>query len=63
MAPYLDTVKVSTLGITICIIIQFHYFFQSFADVTITDDGVDTLTFLAASEGLVGLFGMTFYST
>jgi len=31
---------------------------QSFADVTITDAGVDTVAFLEAADGLVGLFGM-----
>ena len=31
--------------------------FQSFADVPITDKGVDTVKFIEASEGLVGLFG------
>ena len=30
---------------------------QSFADVPISDAGVDTVQFLLASEGLVGLFG------
>jgi len=30
---------------------------KSFADVPITDAGVDTLAFLEASEGLLGLFG------
>lgn len=30
---------------------------QSFADVPITDAGVDTVAFLEASDGLVGLFG------
>jgi len=30
---------------------------QSFADVPITDAGVDTLAFLEASGGLLGLFG------
>jgi hypothetical protein len=30
---------------------------QSFADVPITDDGVDTETFLQASDGLVQMFG------
>jgi hypothetical protein len=30
---------------------------QSYADVPVTDDGVDTLSFLLASEGLVKLFG------
>jgi hypothetical protein len=31
---------------------------QSFADVPVTDAGVDTVTFLEAAKGLVGLFGM-----
>ncbi len=30
---------------------------QSFADVPITDAGVDTVAFLEASQGLLGLFG------
>lgn len=30
---------------------------QSFADVPITDAGVDTLAFLEAAQGVVGLFG------
>ncbi|TFY81976.1 hypothetical protein EWM64_g2037 [Hericium alpestre] len=30
----------------------------SFADVPVTDDGVDTLAFLSASEGVVGLFDL-----
>ena len=30
---------------------------QSFADVTITEDGVNTVEFLEASEGLVKMFG------
>ena len=29
---------------------------QSFADVNVTEDGVDTLTFLEAAEGVVKLF-------
>lgn len=33
---------------------------QSFADVPITDDGVDTVTFLEASDGLVQMFGETY---
>ena len=58
MAPYLDTVKVSERhnhpqgrvsdGPVSC---------QSFADVPITDAGVDTVVFLQAADGLVGLFG------
>jgi hypothetical protein len=32
--------------------------YQSFADVPITDAGVDTLAFLSASQGVVGLFGV-----
>ena len=56
MAPYLDTVKVSVFSLT------FHpdkpHSTQSFADVPITDAGVDTLAFLEAAQGLVGLFGM-----
>jgi hypothetical protein len=31
---------------------------QSFADVPITSEGVDTETFLEASDGLVQMFGM-----
>ncbi|KAG2012286.1 het-c2 protein [Coprinopsis cinerea AmutBmut pab1-1] len=31
---------------------------KSFADVTITENGVDTVTFLEASDGLVELFGL-----
>ena len=31
---------------------------KSFADVPITDAGVDTLAFLAASDGLVGMFDL-----
>ena len=30
---------------------------QSFADVPVTDAGVDTVQFLQAAEGVVGLFG------
>jgi hypothetical protein len=31
---------------------------QSFADVPVTDAGVDTAAFLQASEGVLGLFGL-----
>ena len=30
---------------------------QSFADVPVTDAGVDTVAFLEASQGVLGLFG------
>jgi hypothetical protein len=32
-------------------------FHQSFTDVPVTEKGVDTLAFLEASQGVVGLFG------
>lgn len=57
MAPYLETVKVSNETLHIdCVTHQRHV--QSFADVPVTDAGVDTVAFLEASKGLVGLFGM-----
>lgn len=34
---------------------------KSFADVTITEAGVDTVEFLKAAEGVVGIFGMFTY--
>lgn len=36
---------------------------QSFADVPITDDGIETAQFLEASDGLVNMFGtfLNFY--
>lgn len=37
-------------------------FCKSFADVPLTDKGVDTPTFLEASDGLVKLFGETVYT-
>jgi hypothetical protein len=36
---------------------SYSFLSQSFTDVPITDAGVDTLAFLEASEGLLGLFG------
>lgn len=33
---------------------------KSYADVPVTDAGVDTTAFLEASEGLVSMFGMSF---
>lgn len=64
MAPYLDSVTVrgSSHGIysfsfpSVLTIIP-----QSFADVPVTESGVDTVAFLKASEGVVGLFGMFFF--
>lgn len=38
-----------------------HGFWQSFADVPFTSDGVETRSFLEASDGLVQLFGESFY--
>lgn len=48
-----------------------HYWFQfakdlssipkSFTEVPVTEAGVDTVQFLLASEGLVGMFGMFIY--
>jgi len=43
----------------VVVFVELSYSFpvKSFADVPITDAGVDTLAFLEASEGLLGLFG------
>jgi len=64
MAPYLDTVKVGTrrlfypaAPVVVSLFLSCSLPSKSFADVPITDAGVDTLAFLEASEGLLGLFG------
>ncbi|KAG6891486.1 hypothetical protein C0992_005624 [Termitomyces sp. T32_za158] len=50
MAPYLETVKVSEIY---CHQAELKYLYRkSFADVPITDAGVDTLAFLEAADGL-----------
>ncbi|KAF8522381.1 glycolipid transfer protein [Gautieria morchelliformis] len=49
MPTYFDTIK--KVG-------QFLLVRQSFADVPVTDAGVDTFAFLEAAEGLVGLFDL-----
>jgi hypothetical protein len=36
-----------------------HRIIKSFADVPVTDEGVDTVQFLQAAEGLTGMFGMS----
>lgn len=57
MAPYLDTVKVSRQNHHQGHVSDNCIPCQSFADVPITDAGVDTVEFLQAADGLVGLFG------
>ena len=55
MAPYLETVKVFY-----CVFLSRCFCsrdVQSFADVPVTDAGVDTVAFLEAAQGVVGLFG------
>ena len=52
----------SSHSIFIIAIITKTYQDQSFADVPISDAGVDTVQFLLASEGLVGLFGKYLFS-
>jgi hypothetical protein len=54
MAPYFETVKVSRLPLYLHLILRT---LQSFADVPITADGVETVSFLEASDGLVNMFG------
>ena len=58
MAPYLDTVTVCLSSSTRAYLTVLPPY-QSFADVPITEAGIDTLAFLKASEGLVGLFGVS----
>jgi hypothetical protein len=57
--PYFETVKVTTsvpLNPRLpSLLIPSHI--QSFADVPVTSDGVETATFLDASDGLVNMFG------
>lgn len=61
MAPYFETVKVSTrLPFRLYLILPA---LQSFADVPITADGVETASFLEASDGLVNMFGMSHSSS
>ena len=40
-----------------CVFALYSFPSKSFADVPITDAGIDTLAFLEASQGLLGLFG------
>lgn len=56
MAPYFETVKVGSV-VTTSSAINLADPMQSFADVPITADGVDTVSFLEASDGLVNMFG------
>ena len=57
MAPYLESVKVGVKSFKKSQTDQFIRNAQSFADVPISDAGVDTAAFLEAADGLVGLFG------
>jgi hypothetical protein len=57
MAPYLESVKVGVKGFRQSQTDKFIRNAQSFADVPISDAGVDTAIFLEAADGLVGLFG------
>lgn len=56
VTPYFATVKVTS---SISFTISFADFLriQSFADVLVTSDGVETAAFLDASDGLVNMFG------
>ncbi|THH16399.1 hypothetical protein EW146_g4236 [Bondarzewia mesenterica] len=55
MAPQFETVKACTPRLCYPSILTFSE--QSFAEVPIHDDGVDTAAFLEASDGLVDIFG------
>jgi hypothetical protein len=59
MTTYFDTIKkVSISSTPLAYAVSEHSFsLQSFADVPVTDAGVNTVAFLEAAEGLVGLFG------
>lgn len=62
MPPYLETIKViSSIYLFFVILERYSLNLKSFAEVPITDAGVDTVEFLLASEGLVGMFGMLIY--
>ena len=57
VTPYFATVKVtSPISFTIFSFADFLRI-QSFADVLVTTDGVETAAFLEASDGLVNMFG------
>lgn len=60
MAPYFETVKVR--GLLIEASRTSLNLAQSFADVAVTEDGIDTKEFLEASDGLVQMFGGFFLS-
>ena len=56
VTPYFETVKVTTSNfIHNPLLISLRM--QSFADVPVTSDGVETASFLEASDGLVNMFG------
>jgi hypothetical protein len=57
MAPYLEMVKV-IFPISFSIHDRCSLNLKSFTDVPVADECVDTVQFLLASEGLVGMFGM-----
>ena len=60
MAPLFETIKVRLFAIRAANF-GLTRLLQSFSDVQITSDGVDTANFLEASDGLVTMFG-TFFS-
>jgi hypothetical protein len=55
MPPQFETVKVSqSLKTSVTVLFQSQ---QSFANVAVTADGVETISFLEAADGLMDLFG------
>ena len=61
MAPQFETVKVSFNHLLFFVVSyqsQPPGNKQSFVDVPITADGVETVSFLEAADGLMNLFGM-----
>jgi hypothetical protein len=57
MPPHFETVKVGAQFLYSIHHQQQHHSQQSFANVPITADGVETIPFLEAADGLMDLFG------
>jgi len=57
VSPYFETVKASSFNFIHRFSLLISLRIQSFADVLVTSDGVETASFLDASDGFVNMFG------
>lgn len=57
ITPYFETVKVSSFNFISPFLSPTSLHIQSFAEVSVNSDGVETVSFLDASDGLVNMFG------